>query len=140
MHFFIDENLSLNLAKALHYFAQLRDEGHSVVHAKIYNGRVGVPDNEWLESLKAEGHWIIISKDRFNKGDPERLAFENAGLSIINLGKEWKRKNGWETAFQLVKWWPTISRDVLKFNGPMLVELPWGAQEKLRGRPLKKKA
>ncbi len=138
MHFFIDENLSPNLAKALHYIAQLCTEKHSVIHAREFNGRPGVPDQEWLERLQQEGNWVILSKDRFKKGDREKLAFECAGLTIINLGKDWNRSKGLETAIQLVRWWPTISKKVMQANGPMLYELPWGVTDKLKGRKLPK--
>ena len=75
---------------------------------------------------------------RFKKGDREKLAFECAGLTIINLGKDWNRSKGLETAIQLVRWWPTISKKVMQANGPMLYELPWGVTDKLKGRKLPK--
>ena len=81
---------------------------------------------------------MILSKDRFKKGDPERLAFENAGLTIINLGKDWSRRKVWDMAIQLIRWWPTISKEVTQTNGPMLYELPWGMSGKLKGRKLPK--
>ena len=138
MHVFIDENLSHRIANALHHLAQLRTEKHSVVHAREFNARPGVPDQEWLERLQQEGNWVILSKDRFKKGDPERLAFENAGLTIINLGKDWSRRKVWDTAIQLIRWWPTISKEVTQTKGPMLYELPWGMSGKLKGRKLPK--
>ncbi|PAU76749.1 DUF5615 family PIN-like protein [Halomonas salipaludis] len=139
MHFFIDENLSHRIANALHHLAQLCTENHTVVHAREFNGRLGVPDQEWLERLQAEGNWVIISKDRFKKGDPERLAFEHAGITIINLGKDWHKKSAWDTAVQLIKWWPTISWEVLKLNHPMRYDLPWGVTPKLKGKTLPQK-
>ncbi|MCG6657339.1 hypothetical protein HOP52_06075 [Halomonas campisalis] len=139
MNFFIDENLSPSLAKALNHLSDLCDERHTVKHAREVNGGPGTPDLVWLEKLQKEGNWAIISKDRFNKGDPERFAFENAGLTIFNLGKDWNKKKGWETALQLIKWWPAISKEVLKSSDPMLYELPWGTGGKLKGRKLAKK-
>ncbi|MDF9433009.1 PIN-like domain-containing protein [Chromohalobacter israelensis] len=139
MNFFIDENLSPSLAEALNHLADLCKERHTVVPARKFNGGPGTPDLEWLERLQQEGDWAIISKDRFKKGDPERLAFEQAGITIFNLGKEWNRRKGWETAIQLIRWWPCISREVLKTSDPMLYELPWGVQETLKGRRLAKK-
>ncbi|EPC02604.1 hypothetical protein L861_09685 [Litchfieldella anticariensis FP35 = DSM 16096] len=135
MHFFIDENISIHLAHALNHLSNICDENHTVVHAIDYCGR-GTPDNVWLERLKAESNWVIISKDRFKKSDPERLAFERAGMTIINLGKDWNKRKAWATALQLIRWWPTISSGVTKLNCPMLYELPWGISGKLSGRPL----
>ncbi|MGM0985411.1 MAG: hypothetical protein ACQEXI_00275 [Pseudomonadota bacterium] len=138
MHFFIDENISPNLANALNHLSQILDERHTVVHAREFNGGYGVPDQVWLEKLKKNPNWIIVSKDRFKKGDPERYAFENAGITIFNLGKEWNNKKGWETALRLITWWPTISREVTNINTPMMYELPWPVSRKLKGRQLPK--
>lgn len=138
MHFFIDENISPSLAKALNHLAELCDENHSVVHAWVFNGRPGVPDQEWLTRLQQEVNWAIISRDRFKKGDPERLAFEYAGLPIFNLGKDWNKRKSWVMAVQLIRWWPTISKEVMRGHGPMYYELPWGVSGELKGRRLPK--
>lgn len=136
MHFFIDENINKKLAYALDHLSDIEGKGHTVVPAKDFNEGKGVPDMEWLARIKEEGKWVIISKDRFKKSDPERYAFENAGITIFNLGKPWNKKNGWETAVQLIAWWPAISREVLKLERPMVYELPWGTGTKLQGRKL----
>lgn len=136
MHFFIDENISPNLAKALNHLSNLCDENHTVMHAREVNGGPGTPDSVWLEKLQREGNWAIISKDRFRKGDREKLAFENAGLTIFNLGKDWNKHKGWATAVQLIRWWPSISRKVNYLSWPMLFELPWGATGELKGKRL----
>lgn len=134
MHFFIDENISHHIAKALNSLTNLCDGNHTVVHAREFNGGYGVPDQVWLKRLKDEGNWIIISKDRFKKGDPERLAFEHCGLTTINLGKDWSRKKVWETAIRLIIWWPVISKQALQAPIPMHYELPWVQSSKLTGR------
>ena len=101
MHFFIDENISHHIASALNHLAKLCSESHTIVHAKTFNGGHGVPDQVWLERLQqSEETWVILSKDRFNKGDPEMLAFEYCGITTINLGKDWKKKNVWQTALR----------------------------------------
>ncbi len=135
MHFFIDENISHHIANALNHLANLCEENHSVIHARAFNGGPGVPDQVWLERLQqADETWIILSKDRFQKGDPEIFAFENCGLTTINLGKNWRRKNVWETAIRLIEWWPMISKEVLTTPSPMHYELPWAKVPKLKGR------
>lgn len=93
MHFFIDENISPRIANALNHLAKLCSESHTVLHACEVNGVLGIPDEVWLEQLKqSDKTWGILSKDRFQKGDPERLAFENCGITTINLGNDWKRR------------------------------------------------
>ncbi|MCL7931143.1 hypothetical protein [Halomonas llamarensis] len=94
-----------------------------------------MPDEEWLEQLKqSDKTWIILSKDRFKKSDPERLAFEHCGITTINLGKDWNKKNVWETAMRLIEWWPVISKEVLQTSGPMHYDMTWAKSPKLKGR------
>lgn len=89
----------------------------------------------WLERLQqADETWIIISKDRFQKGNPEKFAFEGCGLTTINLGNDWKNKKAWATALRLIEWWPVISKEVLVTQGPMHYDLPWAKAPKLKGR------
>tara|TARA_R110002012_G_scaffold62811_1_gene165210 strand:+ start:2557 stop:2979 length:423 start_codon:yes stop_codon:yes gene_type:complete len=135
VHFFIDENISPHIANALNHLANLCSESHTVVHAKTFNGGNGIPDQVWLERLQqSEETWVILSKDRFNKGDPEMFAFENCGITTINLGKDWKKKNGWETALRLIEWWPVISKEVIRTTGPMHYDLTWVRSPRLKGR------
>lgn len=135
MHFFIDENISPRIANALNHLAKLCSESHTVLHAREVNGGPGMPDEVWLEQLKqSDKTWVILSKDRFQKGDPERLAFENCGITTINLGNDWKKKNVWETALRLIEWWPVISKEVLQTPGPMHYDLTWVRSPKLKGR------
>ncbi|AQU84911.1 MULTISPECIES: hypothetical protein [unclassified Halomonas] len=135
MHFFIDENISPHIANALNHLAKLCSENHTVMHAREANGGMGMPDEVWLEQLKqSDKTWVILSKDRFQKGDPERLAFENCGITTINLGSDWKKKNVWETALRLIEWWPVISKEVLDTPGPMHYDLTWVRSPKLKGR------
>lgn len=135
MHFFIDENISPHIANALNHLAKLCQEGHTVLHAREVNGGFGMQDEEWLQQLKqSDETWVILSKDRFKKGDPERLAFEHCGITTINLGKDWRKKNVWETALRLIEWWPVISKEVIQTTGPMHYDLTWVRAPKLKGR------
>lgn len=135
MHFFIDENISPHIANALNHLAKLCSENHTVMHARDVNGGPGMTDEAWLKQLKqSDKSWVIISKDRFKKGDPERLAFENCGITTINLGNDWKKVKAWETAVRLIEWWPTISREVLDTPGPRHYDLPCKKPAKLKGR------
>ncbi len=75
MHFFIDENISPRIANALNHLAKLCSESHTVLHAREVNGGPGMPDEVWLEQLKqSDKTWVILSKDRFQKGALSRLA------------------------------------------------------------------
>ncbi|WP_445620665.1 PIN-like domain-containing protein [Kushneria sp. Sum13] len=138
MHIFIDENLGQGLARALHHLQTLLPENHTVEHVIDKFGRRGIPDEEWLSELQREGNWVILSKDKFDKNDPEIHAFREAGLTVFHLDKQWSKHRGWEEAMRLLKWWPDISKLVNSATQPMWYEVPWAHTPKLKGRPLGK--
>ncbi|MCT8467657.1 hypothetical protein KZO85_03590 [Chromohalobacter canadensis] len=138
MQIFIDENLSRNIALALHHLQALLPEQHTIQHAIDKFGGYGTPDEIWLKTLIDEGNWVILSKDKFDKNAPEIHAFRAAGIPIFHLDKQWSKHSGWEEAMRLLKWWPDISRLVNSATQPMWYEVPWAHNPKLKGRPLKK--
>lgn len=77
MKVLIDENLPPALAKALH---ALFEGDHDVVHLRARFGPA-VQDREWIETLSAEGRWIVISGDRrITRNRAEYMAFRNSRL------------------------------------------------------------
>lgn len=130
MHIFIDENISPHLARALNHLQKGLPENHSIVAAIDKFGH-GVPDTVWLDALKQEGNWVILSKDKFGKGDRERLAFREAGIPIFNLDRKWSNKRFWETSERLIAWWPTISTTVSRSIKGELYEISWPRRSSL---------
>lgn len=84
MKVLIDENLPPALAAALH---ALFEGDHEVVHLRARFGP-GVKDREWIESLSAEGRWIVISGDRrIARNRVEYAAFRSSRLVGFFLAK-----------------------------------------------------
>jgi hypothetical protein len=138
VHIFIDENLSPHLTIALHHLQKFLPEEHTIQHATDKFGSPGTPDEVWLQTLIDEGNWVILSKDKFDKNDPEIHAFRAAGLTVFHLDKQWSKYRGWKEAMQLIKWWPDISRLINATSQPTWYEVPWAHNPRLKGRPLKK--
>lgn len=136
MHIFIDENLSRHLAIALHHLQTLLPENHTIQHATDKFGGPGTLDEVWLQTLVDEGNWVILSKDKFKKGDPEIYAFRTAGLTVFHLDKQWSKHPGWKEAMQLFKWWPDISRMINATSQPTWYEVPWAYTPNLKGQRL----
>ncbi|WP_191237461.1 hypothetical protein [Cobetia marina] len=132
MQIFIDENISPALAAAMNHLQKLLNENHTFVHATEKFER-GTPDQEWLETLKAEGNWAILSKDKFDKGAPEKIVFRSSGLTVINLDKKWSKKDGWTIACQLLKWWPDLSKNLISSQSACWYEVPFGYTPNLKG-------
>lgn len=104
MKFFIDNNLSPALAEALH--ALSANGGHAVVHLKQRFCQ-STPDEAWIRTLGAEGEWAVVTQDKLNKGD-QRAELRRAGLIVFFLDKIWAHQGFWDTAHNLVRWWPRI--------------------------------
>lgn len=135
MRIFIDENISPALAAAMNHLQKLLNENHTFVHA-TEKFKPGTPDHEWLETLRAEGNWAILSKDKFDKGAPEKIVFRSSGLTVINLDKKWSKKKGWVIALQLLKWWPDLSKILISSQNAYWYEVPFSYTPTLKGERL----
>ena len=125
MKFLLDNNLPLPLARALNELSNR--EGHTVVHLSE-KFPPGTPDLEWVTALKAEGDWVIISQDQFNKNNLEKEAFRRAGLVVFCLARQWRKFTYWDKAHQMVRWWPAIMDQSQRWVGGAAFRVPWRYQ------------
>lgn len=72
----------------------------------------GTLDPEWLHSLGRDRDWIVVSGDIAisHKRTPERLVWEQTGLTAFFLGRGFTQKNRWKQLEQLAQWWPGVIR------------------------------
>ncbi|MCL1481160.1 hypothetical protein MIH18_13305 [Marinobacter sp. M3C] len=125
MKFLLDNNLPPALARALHELSE--PEGHTVIHLSQKFSR-DTPDIEWINILKAEGGWVVVSQDQFKKSDLEKQAFRRAGLTVFCLAKHWSKVRYWEKAYQMVRWWPAIMDQSDRLIGGAALRVPWRFQ------------
>ena len=129
MRFFVDENIPAALSKVLHYLSATLPGSHSVHHATEIFER-GTPDVVWIENLSKDGDWVIISKDRFKKGDPEILAYKQANITTLFLDKEWN-KNSYEQTIRISNKWQQIIETIGNQKHPYLWEIPWRSRKQM---------
>lgn len=122
MNFLIDTNLPPALARALN--ALTEKEGHSVAHLTEKFSR-DTPDIDWINALKSEGNWVILSQDNFRKGDLEKKAIRECGLVVFCLAKQWSKAKYWDKAHNLVRWWPAIMDQADMVSGGAAFKVPW---------------
>ncbi|MEQ3637124.1 MAG: hypothetical protein ABNH30_12085 [Thalassolituus sp.] len=118
----MDNNLPPALARALHALSESED--HQVIHLSEKFSR-DTPDIEWMQVLKDEGGWVIISQDQFRKSDLEKLALRQYGLVVFCLAKHWARAEYWDKAYQLVRWWPALIGQAERIQGGAAFRVPW---------------
>ncbi|MCB1127833.1 MAG: hypothetical protein KDM81_15170 [Verrucomicrobiae bacterium] len=111
MRFFLDNNLSPRVARALHC---LTEPTHSVHHLKD-RFRGDTPDVEWMKALAAESGWVVLSADTAISRNPHEVeAWKRAGHPIFFLKNAWVHQLFWEQAARLCHLFPTIIKHASK--------------------------
>lgn len=105
MRFFFDNNIAPRIARAIN---ALVEPDHSAVHLRDKFDQA-TSDITWMESLGADGDWVVISADqRIARNGHERKAWQESGLTLFFWEKAWHGQNFWLQAAQLVRWFPDI--------------------------------
>jgi len=111
--FFLDNNLSPKIARALHH---LREPEHSAHHLQEHFA-ANTPDTTWIAALAAEPDWIIISGDlRISRNAHEFRAWQEAGHPMFFLNPGWRNLVRWEFASKLFHRFPDIIKRAEKAN------------------------
>ncbi len=114
MKLFFDNNLPPTLAKALdalitpHHAVHLRDKFPT-----------DTLDIAWIDILKQEGNWVIISQDQFKENTSERKALADSGLVVYLLvGKQWNKLPLLDKNLAVLEW----TKAILAHAEPVLAE------------------
>ena len=111
--FFLDNNLSPKIARALH---QLLEPEHEAHHLQNYFPP-NTGDTVWVSALAGQGGWIIISGDRMISRNPHEVkAWQAAGHPMFFLKKGWMSLPSWESASKLFHHFPEIIKLAAKAN------------------------
>ena len=117
----VDENLPPVMAKAL---AALFAGKHEVVHLRERFG-AAVKDTEWIGTLSAEGHWVIISADRrIAKNKAEQQAFKSSKLVGFFLAPGLQKAKLTKQMERLMALWETIETQAELVGGGAMFEVP----------------
>jgi hypothetical protein len=122
LRFLLDNNLPPPLARALHELS--KKDGHAVEHLRD-KFPANTDDVTWINILREEDDWAIISQDRFRKGQLEAKAIRESGLPVFCLAKHWTGESYWEKAHNLVRWWPSIIQQAELISGGAAFKVPW---------------
>ena len=124
MKYLFDNNLPPAFAKAIHELCQ-REENTEVFALK-QKFSPDTKDIDWINALAAEKNWVVISQDRFKKGNQEKEALRRSGLTVFFLDKQWaKGRQYWDKAQNLVRWWPSIMMQAERMKGGSAFRIPW---------------
>jgi hypothetical protein len=66
----------------------------------------------------------VVTHDKLNKG-LEREAPRRAGLIVFFLDKGWASRKFWDTAHNLVRWWPRVIEQAEGIQGGAAFKVPY---------------
>jgi hypothetical protein len=111
VRFFLDNNLSHRVARALHCLVEPR---HEVVHLKD-RFAPDTPDVDWMNALAEEPDWIILSGDVAISRNPHEVeAWKRSGHPIFFLKHGWINQPLWEQASRFFHLFPEIEKRARK--------------------------
>lgn len=111
MKFFLDNNLSNRVARALHCLVEPTQE---VFHLRD-RFAPDTPDVEWMNALATESNWIILSADTAISRNPHEVeAWKRAGHPIFFFKHSWLQQTFWLQASRLFHLFPEILRHAQK--------------------------
>ncbi|MAC99133.1 hypothetical protein CNQ84_14585 [Pseudomonas abyssi] len=122
MKFLLDNNLPPALAKALNELSKI--DNHQVVGLKE-KFAPNTSDIELVQQLKTEGNWVLVSKDKFSKGNMEKRAIRESELAVFILARQWQNAPYWDVAHNLVRWWPAITGQAERISGGGVFKVAW---------------
>lgn len=115
MRFFIDNNLSEQLAQGMNAF------GEDVVHLKQFFAD-DADDEVWLKRIGEEG-WFLVTRDERVRYRPSELAALKANeVGAFFLGG--KNRSRCELIQQLVRNWPRMKDFAKRSKRPFAVRIP----------------
>ena len=123
MKYLIDHNLPPALARAIDELCH--SDPHTEVHALKDLYPANTKDIDWITDLAQEKGWVIISQDRFTKGDAEKAAVKRSGLTVFFLAKQWSQAKFWDKSHNLVRWWPSIMNQAENMTGGSAFKVRW---------------
>jgi hypothetical protein len=104
-----------------------------------FDGRISVPDTEWLGLHGREGGWAFVSDDhRIYRNPQERSAMLAARVIGFFLEPAWRKRNvtEYERAARLILWLPKLAQQCEAVAPPAAYKLPFKHTGLLQPIPL----
>jgi hypothetical protein len=118
MKFYVDENISPNIAKALAILQNSRlDEHIEVLLIKEEFGR-GKADEEWIPIVANEDAIAITQDINIQRVKHQRELCKHYGLSIVFFKPPKKGYQYWDLVEFYIRKWNTVKKEASKLNKP----------------------
>lgn len=118
MKFYVDENISQNIAQALAILQNPRiDENVEVYTIKDEFGQ-GTPDEKWVPKVAAEDGIVITQDLNIHRVRQQRELYKKQDLSVVFFKPPKKGYSYWDLVEFYIRRWKVIKEEVKKLNKP----------------------
>lgn len=118
MKFYVDENITPNIAEALAILQNPRDdEGVEVYTIKDVFG-AGTPDEEWIPKVGAEDGIVITHDRNIHRVRQQRELYRKHGLGVVFFKPPKKGYTYWDMVNMIFKSWAEIKRECAQLSKP----------------------
>ncbi len=129
MKFYVDENITPNIAKALAILQNPRvDENVEVLTIREEFGQ-GTPDEEWIPKVAAEDGIVITQDFNIQRVRHQRELYKKYGLGVVFFRPPKRGYQYWDLVEFYIKRWKVVKDEVKKLKKPFgLVVTPRSAK------------
>lgn len=129
MKFYVDENITPNIAKALAILQNPRvDEQIKVFTIRDEFGK-GTPDEKWIPEVAAEDGIVITQDLNIHRVHQQRELYKQHGLGVVFFKPPKKGYQYWDLVEFYIKRWKAVKDEVKKLKKPFaLIVTPRSAK------------
>jgi hypothetical protein len=125
-----DQNLSPKVARAINEL--IRDDRSQAIPLRD-KFSMDTADTVWIAELGKEAGWAVISGDRaITKNKAERAAWLETDLVGFFLEPAFASLDPMQQTWRLIRWLPTLEKQLTIIHGPALFALPINSTSRLR--------
>jgi len=129
MKFYVDENITPNIAQALAILQNPRIDENVEVLTILEEFGQGTPDEEWIPKVAAEDGIVITQDLNIHRVRQQRFLYKQHGLGVVFFKPPKKGYQYWDLVEFYIKRWKVVKEEVKKLKKPFgLVVTPRSAK------------
>lgn len=118
MKFYVDENITPNIAQALAILQNPRVKENIKVFTIREEFGPGTPDEEWIPNVAAENGIVITHDLNIHRVRHQRELYKKYGLGVVFFKPPKKGYQYWDMVKFIINSWGNIKRDVKNLSKP----------------------
>jgi len=129
MKFYVDENITPNIAKALAILQNPRVQENIKVYTIRELFGAGTPDEVWIPEVASKNGVVITQDLNIHRVRQQRELYKQHGLGVVFFKPPKKGYQYWDLVEFYIRRWKVVKDEVRKLNKPFaLVVTPKSAK------------